>query len=620
MINKNKTYLFNFIYHYFKIFFISYIIVLFTKIFFIIYLYDNFNQYNITNLLYAIFWGYKFDFATSSFISLFSFLLSFNKSLYKLINPLLFISLLIIQISDILYFHESNRHIGYEITDIFTDSLNLFMTALTQYKIVTITTIFLSILFFILFYNLFNKQNFNISIKRYILNLSISFVLSIFFIRGMFQHIPLNPWQSNQIGDSKLALISINATYNILYSLATKSKKLKPIILPTIKNNLIKQTFKELYPNNQQIKYNLPIIKTKPNIVFLFLESWSLKYITPKITPNYYAILKQSIHPTYMIAGGHRTTEGLFCTLASYPNPLGKTIAKTQLQNYNYNSIIKIFNKQGYNSSFFQGTAKETSGTGSFAQSLGFVNSYGKHDIKKRIYEPNTWGVHDIDLYNFAQTKLKEPFIIGINGATTHDNKLPKQIKQLKFSNNSYKNSLLNTLHFSDFALKQFIDQVEIKYPNTIFVLFADHCGGGLTDTLENYQIPFAIYSKKLIKPKYYNTILSQRDIAPTILDLTLNNYKQYAPNFTGKSLITDKKYFANYYHNGILGWIENNNLLELNIATNKYNCFNIRNKIKIKTTCNKIFKNLYNHNLSFTIITQQLLFNKNSNKFYQFR
>ena len=601
--------------NYFKLFGLSYIIIIFTKIIFILYLQNHFEQYSTQTLMYAIFWGYKFDFATSGFVALIGTLFISN----KFINSLLLVILFLTQISDILYFNESSRHIGYEITDTFTDASSLFMTALSQYPYITIGSIFIAILFYKIFYNLFTNNNMYVNIKNYSINILLSLIISVFFIRGMAQGIPLNPWQSNQIGDTKLASLSLNATYNIIYSLLTKNKKLKPVNLPNIDKTIITKSFKEIYPANQT-DLKLPLVSTKPNIIFFFLESWSLKYVTPKTTPNYFKLLKNSLTINYMVAGGHRTTEGMFCTLVSYPNPLGKSVAKTQLQNYKYTSIIDILNNQGYNSSFFQGTAKETSGTGSLAQSLGFRNSYGKKDIKNRIYETNYWGVHDVDLYNFVQTKLKEPFVLGINGATTHDDKIPAKIEKINFTKDSKLNNLLNAFHFSDYALGKFIDEVEKKYPNTIFVLFADHCGGGLSGTLLNYQIPFAIYSKKLIKPQHYNTILSQRDIAPTILDIAVGNYKKIAPNFSGKSLISDKTFFANYYHNGIIGWIEKENLIEFNIATNSYNCFKLIKTTKIKTTCNNNFKTLKDHSLSFTKITQKLLFNGNIDKFKGYR
>ena len=443
-------------------------------------------------------------------------------------------------------------------------------------------------------------------------------ILTLFFVRGMTQSIPLNPWQSNQIGDSKLATLSINGTYNTIYSLMNKSKELKPLQLPKLDENTEKETLKKLY----QSKYTPYSTNLKqPNVVIFFLESWSgvnmksygfnKSNIIP--TPFFDEILKDSIRPKAMIAGGHRTTEGIFSSLCSYQNPLGKTIAKTQLQDYTYPSLIDILVQNGYQSTFFQGSSKETSGTGSFVQSIGFQESYGKNDVLIRAYEENYWGVHDPDLYNFTLEKIttmKKPFVIGINGATTHDDKIPKGIEKIDFVKDEKFNNQLNALHFSDIALKNFVQTIQKKYPNTIFVFVADHCGGVKGSNFENYMIPFALYNKDL-QPKYYDVYLSQRDLAPTVLDAVFGNYKNYTKDFSGKSLLSDSEFFADYYHNGILGWIRQNNAIEINIATQDTKCYDISDFKDKEITCtNTMLPNLKNEILSFTNISQKLLFN----------
>jgi phosphoglycerol transferase MdoB-like AlkP superfamily enzyme len=602
--------------NYFRIFISIYAIIVFTKYIFVFYL--DFNDLTLSTISYAIFWGYRFDFAISAIVSLIIFLFSFHKGIFSFTGSLVIVSIFLVQISDILYFNEANRHIGYEITDILNDTYSLFSTAYSQHTTITYFAIIFSIILFNVLYKIL--QNINLK-QNYFLNIFIIFIVSLFFARGMFQGIPLNPWQSNQIGDSKLASISLNGAYNTFYFLLNQNKKLKKIKLPILNNIIIKKHLKKLYLD-KNTTIDLPIIKTKPNVVFLFLESWSAKYLLPygyeyNTTPYFNILLKKSIRPKMMIAGGHRTTEGLFCSMVSMQNPLGKSIAKTQLQNNDYNSIINILNKQGYKSVFFQGTSKETSGTGSLAQKLGYKLSYGKKDIKIRIYKENSWGVQDIDLYNFVEKKLqnyiKEPFVIGINGATTHDDKIPNNVKQVDFTKDKKLNKQLNALNFSDLAMNNFINNIENIYPNTIFVIFADHCGGGINGLLENYQIPFAIYSKQLIKAKYYDIYLSQRDIAPTIFDLVVGNYDNLNTTFTGKSLISNSKFFADYYHNGILGLIENNKNIELNLQNNNLSCFKLNNLKQDKIKCSKEYFELKNKILSFTIISQKMLFQNNN-------
>jgi len=237
----------------------------------------------------------------------------------------------------------------------------------------------------------------------------------------------------------------------------------------------------------------------------------------------------------------------------------------------------------------------------------------------------NYWGVHDFDLYNFIWQKfddktIKEPFVLGINGATTHDTKLPKGVKKKHFVKDKKINDLLNVFNFSDKALGEFITKMEQKYPNTIFVIFADHCGGYIADSLENYEIPLVFYSKKLIKPKFLDKVISQMDIAPSISDMILGSYKKIFSSFSGKSLLGDEVFFAPYYHNGILGFVKDKKIVELNIQTNKYKCYKFSKFKKEATFCDESFKKLRDEVLSFTTVSQKLLFEDKMDEFKIYR
>ncbi|WP_072682432.1 LTA synthase family protein [Arcobacter sp. LA11] len=614
---------------YFLVFFSAYFIILLTKFIFIFYLGNQFSEFSFNELTYAIFWGIKFDFAASAIFAFITTLFDFNKKTFAFIGAISIITIFLTQISDILYFDESSRHVGYEIIDIISDAKSLFLTAFSQHTLITSLALILSIIVFLIFYTLFKNIEVTKFNKYYLLKKLFIILISIFFIRGMFQHIPLHPWQSNEIGNSQLASVSLNSIYNIVYTIVNKRKKVSMVKIKDIDKETLESSLLEIYKEPNEDK-KLPAINTKPNIIFFFLEGWSAKFMSAygfegNTTPVYDSILEKSLRTRFMIANGRRTTEGIFATLASYQNPLGKTIAKTQLQNYEYDSIIYELTKNGYDSAFFQGSSKDTSGTGSLVNNLGFRLSYGKRDVKERIYEENYWGIQDTDLYNFVEKKLdnntiKKPFVLGINGATTHDIITPKDYKKQSFVKEEGFNNKLNALSYADSALGEFIENIESKYPNTIFVLFADHCNGTIIGNMENYMIPFAIYSKKLIKPNLKDVVISQRDIAPTIYDLTIGNSEAEMKNFTGKSLISNKNFYTDYFRNGILGWIEGNDVVEINISTNALECFKLEGQQRDKTVCEGKHQNMKNRALSFTKLSQKLLFEGESKSFNQYK
>jgi phosphoglycerol transferase MdoB-like AlkP superfamily enzyme len=408
-------------------------------------------------VLYAIFWGYKFDLAVSSVIALMVTFFDLHKKTFVYVSASALVGLFLFQISDIMYFEESSRHIGYEIFSAVHDSQGLLATAMTQHAMLVLFSLVVALFVFILVVRvgLYSRVTFG---KIYVAQKLFMVALSIFFVRGMFQHIPLHPWQANNIGDEKQAALALNGAYNTLYVLVNANKQVEQVALPQIEGTQnYKEIVKEMYtPVRENVAPTLAV--EKPNIVFVLSESWTAEYMKSygyehETTPYFDRLLEQSVRPKVMIANGHRTTEGIFATFASYQNPLGKSIAKSQLQDFSYNSIIKILRDKGYSSAFFQGSAKDTSGTGSLVTDLGFEQSYGKRDIKERIYEENSWGVHDTDLFNFVHatvnTKLKEPFVIGINGASTHDSVLPKGFEEKYFVADTRINQILNTSDLS---------------------------------------------------------------------------------------------------------------------------------------------------------------------------
>ena len=312
----------------------------------------------------------------------------------------------------------------------------------------------------------------------------------------------------------------------------------------------------------------------------------------------------------------------MFATLVSYQNPLGQSIAKTQLQNFRYRSVIDLFNEHGYRSIFFQGTAKETSGTGALAQALGFRESYGKEDVRSRRYETNYWGVYDQDLYAFALQKLREgqqPFVLGINGATTHDDKLPEGVEKIAFVPDEKWNNRLNALHFADAALGEFVAAVQKRYPNTLFVFFADHCGGAQSGNFKNYMIPLAFYGAG-VTPRAVDHYVSQRDIAPTVVDIVFGDYKRRMPDFSGKSLLSDHHFVADYYRNGVLGWVEGMTAVEYTPDAKIVHCYDVSHFQAEPKACTEgtgVFKE---RDIAFTNVSQRLLFSGETGRFHTYR
>ena len=639
--NSNKLYTF-YKYHitlFLKLILLLILIGLFERSIFS--LFHNYlsTEYSLTEIIYTLLWGVKFDMALAGFFGVIYVLIAYllerlfsisGKVTLKYLVYIFSSVIFILQSADIIYFSDASRHLGYEITDTFNDAPQLLATAWSVYKFPLFTHLALYPILILIIYKLFNHSNLSRTtlsgFKK--VHLEIAYfsllIISLLLVRGGTQPIPLEPLHAQEISDSSKASLALNGAYNTIHYLFTKNVIEKtPIKLP--KNIDINTTFNSLY-KSRGLGANNKNENWQPNIVFIFLESWPAMHMQSygyekSTTPFFDQLRNKSLTSLEMLAGGHRTTEGLFSSLCSIQNPLGKTIAQTHLQDYKYQCLPHGLRSEGYETMFFQGSNKNTSGTGAFAQSLGFTKSYGRTDITTRNYEENHWGVYDQDLYNHVYEKIKKikpPFFVGINTNTTHDVRLPNGVNP-QFKIDKSTPAGLNPLYFADVALKEFFNKIEndelIK--DTLWIIISDHTAGLKTSRLNNYRIPFLIYHKNNVKAQKVNRVVSQRDIAPTVLNIMNLNVPQ---NFTGKNLLSTNNppYFADYYHSGIIGWIEDDLLLEVSISDpTNYSCFNyLTDKLlKNKINCPKGAILQRDHALAFTVKNQNVIFNGNGLK-----
>ncbi|MGD9390811.1 MAG: sulfatase-like hydrolase/transferase, partial [Thioalkalispiraceae bacterium] len=493
------------------------------------------SAYSITETLYTLLWGLRFDVALAGFFSLLALLISyllnriFSVSASRSFKYLAYLSgsiIFILQGADIIYFSDAARHIGYEITDSVNDAPHLLATAWTLYKTPLIFHLVLYPVLLVFISRLFRpswppRTRLN-GFKKlhteavYLLLVAASLVMA----RGGLQSIPIEPLHAQEISDSGKASLALNGAYNAIFYLFNKDViKPVPVKLPATLDT--DKVFKSLYANTtRQEPKQAP---WKPNIIFILLESWPAMYMQSygydkDTTPFFDSLRKKSLTTLEMIAGGHRTTEGMFASFCSVQNPLGQTIAQSQLQDYGYRCLPHILRAQGYRTAFFQGSNKNTSGTGAFAQLLGFSESYGKADIAQRQYEENDWGVYDQDLYAHVYKALKNnqaPVLFGINTNTTHDIAIPAAVNApFKLTSSDPRN--LNALYFADSALEDFFNKVEQdpEIGDTLWVIVADHTAGLKTSRLNNYRVPFLIYHKEKLTPQLVRRVASQRDIA----------------------------------------------------------------------------------------------------------
>jgi glucan phosphoethanolaminetransferase (alkaline phosphatase superfamily) len=604
---------------------------------------DEFRDLGLADTLFAMLWGIRFDLAIAGALAFFAFFAAYL--LQRLLGLRLltglrhtsFIAaaaLLLLHGADMLYYGEAGRHLGYELKEGFNSGADLATAAVQSYTLPVALQLLLLLPLYLANRLLFHRlaplraQDSPTPRRSHFphteLAVLLTLLLSAIMVRGGVGSVPLEPLHAQEIGDSRHAAVALNGAYNAVFSSVTPYS-IRPVFAGAPGENEL-DVVRGMFANTRAGATG----EAKPyNVIVLLLESWSAAYQQPygydkQTTPFFDELRQRSLTTLAMTAGGHRTTEGIFATMCSWQNPLGQTVAQSQLQNYEYRCLPELLNERGYHSAFFQGTLKNTSGTGAFAQLLGFRHSYGKEDITEYRYPHNSWGLQDPDLYRFTLQKLREmtqPFFIGINSNSTHSTELPPGIAP-RFSGNSAETTYINMLHFSDAALKEFIETVENDpaFEDTIFILVADHAGPSLGKSqLNKYLVPFLIHAPGLIEPRQLDIVSSQRDIAPTLLDL-LNI--DAAVNFSGSSLLTNhQNHHADYYHQGVLGWVEGRRGLEVRLGEEReMQCYNLLSGPlrQQPDACDALDETRRARALAFTHLNQSLLFNGKIGTFSQ--
>lgn len=309
---------------------------------------------------------------------------------------------------------------------------------------------------------------------------------------------------------------------------------------------------------------------TKPNVVLIIVESLGAKFIKglggkEGVTPFLNDLSSKSLFFDNFYATGTRTVRGLEAISLSIPPTPGASIVKRP-DHKNLFSMGDLFNRNGYETSFFYG------GYGYFDNMNSFFSGNGFRVVDKLDFEDNeitftnAWGTCDEDLFNKelkyargAHTK-KKPFLHVL---LTTSNHRPFTYPDGKIDIPSG-TGREGAVKYTDYAIGEYVKKalMEEWSKNTVFVIVADHSTEGRGQfelELDDYHIPLWIYSPSLIKPRKVNKLSGQIDLVPTLISLLkLENHSPFFGNdilnddYDGEAFIGNYQYIG-YYKNNVL-------------------------------------------------------------------
>jgi phosphoglycerol transferase MdoB-like AlkP superfamily enzyme len=285
------------------------------------------------------------------------------------------------------------------------------------------------------------------------------------------------------------------------------------------------------------------------NVVLVSSESFGAEFSRlygseRDLTPNFDAYAQKGLWFSNAYASGTRTVRGLEAFTSSIP-PIPTVSILRRPGNEHVATWGAVMRSLGYRTSFLYG------GYGYFDNMNYFFENNGFDVLDRRSIEDvrfeNIWGVSDEDLFDRSLEHLDalhaagEPFF-SIIMTTSNHKPFTFRAGLESFGIPAKGGGRAAGVRYADYALGRFLENAASHdwFDDTIFVVAADHGArvyGVEQIPMKTYEIPLLFYSPKHIRPRRVDALMTQIDIAPTVLGLLGLPYE--APFFGQDALNT---------------------------------------------------------------------------------
>ena len=487
-------------------------------------------------------------------------------------------------IGDIVYYANANKHLGYEgFVFLNKDIFVLFQSFFLEKPILFLFSIGFVILYLSLAIHIYKKYYiYEESYRKPLirgLELIGFLLLSILLVRGGIQHTSLRPSHAIISDNGFINILGLNGVFTSYYDLSqTQIPNAKKV--PFAESVLFVRE-EITYQGAEFVNPAFPILRKvtavnenkPPNLVIILLESWTGKFVKPiskdglvdgkEVTPNFNRLAEKGVFFKRFFATGGRTSNGLIATLTGIPDRPMMSTLHSQEANARVSGLGKLLNQANYQSLFMTGSDLSFENMEPHIKRWGFDMIVDEKIIDKtNRFKKGVWGFDDGDglqLFNeylIAQNNDK-PFVATYLTISTH---YPYKVPDKKFEifdSNTKDYSYLNTYHYADFAIGEFMRAAEKEeyFENTIFVFLADHTHHRDLNHYEDRNIPLLFYAPSKLKPEIRENIGSQIDLIPTLLGFVA---KPVLFSAMGKDLFApSSKSFAYFCFGYLYGWIE---------------------------------------------------------------
>lgn len=315
------------------------------------------------------------------------------------------------------------------------------------------------------------------------------------------------------------------------------------------------------------------------NVVLVSIESMGAEFLgaygnREGLTPVLDRLAKESLWFANVYATGNRTVRGLEALALALPPTPGQSIVRRP-HNEHLASLGGVLEDFGYDVLFAYG------GYGYFDNMNAFFGSndyrvFDRTDIpESRIGFANVWGVADEYLFDEVLARLdqaardaaggaRRPFFVHIMTTSNH-RPYTYPAGRIDIPSGSGREGAVK---YADWAIGHLLEEARKRlwFDDTLFVITADHganARGSLEIPVDKYRIPVFFYAPRHLAPQRVDRLMSQIDIAPTLLGILGLSYEG---KFFGRDILHappsgDRAFVANYQ---TLGYLKNGEMVVL--------------------------------------------------------
>jgi phosphoglycerol transferase MdoB-like AlkP superfamily enzyme len=268
------------------------------------------------------------------------------------------------------------------------------------------------------------------------------------------------------------------------------------------------------------------------------MESFAGRYVgalgsQDQITPEFDKLSKEGLLFTRFFANGTHTHQGMFASMACFPNlPAFEYLMQSPEGGNHFSGLPQLLSARGFQDAYVYNGDFAWDNQQGFFSNQGMTHFVGRNDYVNPVVSDPTWGVSDQDMFDrgiaeLNQLKDDKPFYALLQTLSNHTPyALPDVLPTESVKGHGSLDLHLTAMRYSDWALGQFFKKAKQQpwYNDTLFVVLGDHGFAApepMTEMdLYRFHVPMLLIAPGIqqLFGTENTTVASQVDMVPTIM------------------------------------------------------------------------------------------------------